>query len=124
MPASRMPMRVTASFLILLLAGLAGAPASAQTPKNTKTPAGPEIRYFTYLSGLMDDRADVVLKETRQGGRLVAAHLDVCFPMPADPNRTDRFVLPLAVEGEKLSGATSSQESNLPVSVNLIRKLN
>jgi hypothetical protein len=116
-------MRATA-LLLILLAGLAGAPASAQTPKNTKTPAGPETRYFTYLSGLMEDRADVVLKETRQGGRLVAANLDVCFPVPADPNRTDRFALALAVDGDKLTGSATSQESNLPVSVNLTRKPN
>jgi hypothetical protein len=117
-------MRATAPLVILLLAGLAGAPALSQTPKNTKTPAGPEVRYFTYLSGLMEDRADVVLKETRQGGRLVAANLDVCFPMPADPNRTDRFVLALNVDGEKLSGTATSQETNLPVTVNLTRKPN
>ncbi len=108
----------------LLLAGLAGSSAVAQTAKGTKAPAGPEIRYFTYLSGLMEDRADVVLKETRQGGRVVAANLDVCFPMPADATRTDRFVLALAVEGDKLSGSTESQESKLPVSVSLTRKPN
>ncbi len=77
-------MRATAPLLILLLTGLAAAPASAQTPKGTKAPAGPEIRYFTYLNGLIEDRGDVVLKETRQGGRVVAASLDVCFPMPSD----------------------------------------
>jgi hypothetical protein len=110
--------------LVLLMAGLAGAPAAAQTPKSTKAPAGPDVRYFTYLSGLMEDRADVVLKETRQAGRLVAANLDVCFPVPSDPNRTDRFMLTLAVEGDKLSGSTTSQESNLPVSVSLTRKPN
>lgn len=115
-------MRATAPLLILLLAGLANAPASAQSPKGARAPAGPEIRYFTYLSGLMEDRADVLIKETRQGGRLVAAHLDVCFPMPDDPNRTDRFELALAVEGDKLTGATSSQERKLPVSVSLTRK--
>jgi hypothetical protein len=72
----------------------------------------------------MEDRADVVLKETRQGGRVVAANLDVCFPMPTDANRTDRFVLALSVEGDKLSGSTESQEGKLPVSVNLTRKPN
>lgn len=117
-------MRATAPLVMMLLAGLAGSTAVAQTAKGTKAPAGPEVRYFTYLSGLMEDRADVVLKETRQGGRVVAAHLDVCFPMPADANRTDRFVLALGVEGDKLSGSTESLESKLPVSVNLTRKPN
>lgn len=107
---------------LLLLAGFAGTPASAQTPKGARTPGGPEIRYFTYLNGLMEDRADVVMKETRQGGRLVASHLDVCFPLPANPNRTDRFALALAVDGDRLTGTTTSQESKLPVSVSLIRR--
>ena len=92
--------------------------------KGTKAPAGPENRYFTYLNGLLEDRADVVLKETRQGGRVVAAGLDVCFPVPADPNRTDRFVMTLSVDGDKLSGTGQSQESKLPVTVNLTRKAN
>ena len=97
--------------------------ALAQT-KGTKAPSGPEVRYFTYLNGLMEDRADVVLKETRQGARVVAASLDVCFPMPADANRTDRFTVTLAVDGDKLSGSTESQENKLPVSVSLTRKAN
>jgi hypothetical protein len=97
--------------------------ALAQT-KNTKAPSGPEIRYFTYLNGLLEDRADVVLKETRQGGRVVAASLDVCFPVPADPNRTDRFVMTLSVDGDKLSGTAESQDNKLPVTVNLTRKAN
>ena len=107
-------MRATAPLLILLLTGLAAAPASAQTPKGTKAPAGPEIRYFTYLNGLIEDRGDVVLKETRQGGRVVAASLDVCFPMPSDASRTDRFVMTLSIDGDKLSGSTQSQEGKLP----------
>jgi hypothetical protein len=116
-----MPMRATAPLLILLLTGFATS-APAQAPKNAKAPAGPEVRYFTYLNGLIEDRGDVVLKETRQGGRVVSASLDVCFPMPSDPNRTDRFVMPLSIEGDKLSGSAQSQESKLPVSVNLTRK--
>jgi hypothetical protein len=115
-------MRATASLVMLLLLIVTDAPASAQATKGTKAPAGPEIRYFTYLTGLMEDRADVVLKETRQGGRLVAANLDVCFPMPSAADRTDRFVLALAIDGDKLTGTTTSQESKLPVSVSLTRK--
>jgi hypothetical protein len=117
-------MRAIFPLTMMLLAGLAGTPASAQTPKSTKAPAGPEVRYFTYLSGLMEDRADVILKETRQGNRAVAANLDVCFPVPGDPNRTDRFALTLAVEGDRLTGSTASLDSNLPVQVNLTRKPN
>ena len=115
-------MRATAPLLILLLTGLTATSASAQTPKNSKAPAGPEVRYFTYLNGLIEDRGDVVLKETRQSGRLVAANLDVCFPMPNDATRTDRFVMTLSVDGDKLSGSTQSQEGKLPVTVNLTRK--
>lgn len=114
-------MRATASLLILLLTGLATS-APAQTSKNTKAPSGPETRYFTYLNGMIEDRGDVVLKETRQGGRVVAAQLDVCFPMPTDANRTDRFVMTLSVDGDKLSGSAQSQEGKLPVQVNLTRK--
>jgi hypothetical protein len=117
-----MPMRATALLSILLVTGLAAAPASAQT-KGAKAPSGPEIRYFTYLNGLLEDRGDVVLKETPQGGRLIAATLDVCFPMPAEPGRTDRFVLALSIDGDKLSGSTESVEGKHPVSVNLTRKV-
>ncbi len=117
-------MRATASLVILLLASLADTPAPAQTSKATKAPAGSETRYFTNLNGLMEDRADVVLKETRQGGRVVAANLDVCFPMPDAADRTDRFVLALAIDGDRLTGTATSQESKLPVAVNLTRKPN
>src|SRR5215510_4397159 len=106
-------MRATAPFLTLLLAVVAAAPALAQAPKGTKAPAGPEVRYFTYLNGLIEDRGDVVLKETRQGGRVTAASLDVCFPMTSDASRTDRFVMTLNVDGDKLSGSTQSQEGKL-----------
>lgn len=115
-------MRATAPLLVLLLAGLAATSAPAQTSKSAKAPAGPEIRYFTYLNGMLDDRGDVVLKETRQGGRVVAASLDVCFPLPADASRTDRFVMTLAVDGDKMSGTAQSLESKLPVSVTLTQK--
>ena len=103
----------------LLLVSMQGA--HAQGPAKSQ---GPETRYFTYLSGLMEDRADVVLKETRQGNRLVGANLDVCFPVPTDPGRTDRFALQLAIAGDRLTGTAESQEGKLPVSVNLTRKVN
>ena len=63
------------------LSALAADAAFAQTKQPSKAaPAGPEIRYFTGLDGLMDGNADVVLKETRQAKTLTAATLDVCYP--------------------------------------------
>lgn len=116
-------MRALASLLMILAVSALSAP-HAHAQAKAKAPAGPEIRYFTYLTGLMDDRADVILKETRQGGRVTAMTLDVCFPAPGNPERTDRFALDLAVSGDKMSGTTQSQDDKLPVSVNLTRKPN
>jgi hypothetical protein len=105
----------------LVLSGLAGVPAAAQTPKDSKAPARAETRYFTHLTGLMEDQADVVLKDIRQNGRTTAAELDVCFPALTDPNRIDRFVVNLAISGQTLSGTTQSVEGKVPVAVNLTR---
>jgi hypothetical protein len=101
--------------------------ASAQPKKDAKTPAGsggPEVRYVTSLNGLMGDQAEVVLKETRQGGKVTAASIDVCFPAVTSSARMDRFVLDLAIDGAKASGTTTSLEDKLPVTVNLTRKPN
>lgn len=102
------------------------APAAAQPKKDAKAPgvSGPEVRYFTSLNGLMGDQADVVLKETRQGGKVTAASLDVCFPAVTSSARMDRFTLDLAVDGTKVSGTTTSLEDKLPVTVNMTRKAN
>ena len=68
--------------LLFLVAGLMTAPpvfALAQmklTPK--AAPGANEVRYFTAIDGLMDNNADVILKETRQGKTVTAAVLDVC----------------------------------------------
>src|SRR5262249_8283104 len=99
------------------------APGAAQTKKDAKSSAGsgPEVRYFASLNGLMGDQADVVLKETRQGGKVTAAALDVCFPAVTSTARMDRFTLDLAVDGAKISGTTTSLEDKLPVTVNLTR---
>jgi len=100
------------------------SPASSQPKKDAKAPGGPEVHYFTSLNGLMGDQADVVLKETRQGGKVTAASLDVCFPAVTSSARMDRFVLDLAIDGAKASGTTTSLEDKLPVTVNLTRKPN
>ena len=99
-------------------------PATAQMKKDAKPPSSTETRYFTSLSGLMGDQADVILKETRQAGRVTAANLDVCFPASSSSARMDHFVVDLSVDGAKLAGTTTSLEDKLPVTVNLTRKMN
>jgi hypothetical protein len=100
---------------------------SAQGKKDLKPNAAPgaaEVRYFTSLNGLMGDQADVILSETRQAGKVTAATLDVCFPAVTSSARMDHFVVELAVDGNKLSGATQTLEDKLPVNINLTRKVN
>lgn len=84
--------------------------------------AGPEIRYFTSIDGLMDGNADVILKETRQGKTVTAATLDVCYPPEKGSDRKDRFVANLTVNGTSLTGATQTQIDKLPVTVKLNRR--
>lgn len=97
--------------------------AAAQTKAAPKgQPAGPEIRYFSSIDGLMDGNADVILKETRQGKTVTAATLDVCYPAEKGSDRKDRFVATLTVNGPTLSGATQTQIDKLPVTVKLNRK--
>ena len=68
--------------LLLLLIGLMTASpdfALAQMKLAPKAaPGANEVRYFTAIDGLMDNNADVILKETRQGKTVTAAVLDVC----------------------------------------------
>ncbi|MGY3530216.1 hypothetical protein [Bradyrhizobium sp. USDA 4452] len=112
--------------LPLLLLGVAviSAPALAQMKLQTK-PAptgGPETRYFTAIDGLMDGNADVVLKETRQGKTVTAAVLDVCYPADKSSERKDRFVANLTINGQTLTGTTTSVADKQPVTVKLNRK--
>jgi hypothetical protein len=112
--------------LLLCLAGLMTLSpdfAFAEIKLMTKPAAGAnEIRYFTSIDGLMDGNADVVLKETRQGKSVSAAVLDVCYPVAKGSDRKDRFVANLTVNGQTLSGNTTSIGEKLPVKVNLVRK--
>ena len=112
--------------LLLCLVGLmtaSGNLAFAEIKLNTKPAAGAnETRYFTSIDGLMDGSADVVLKETRQGKSVSAAVLDVCYPVAKGSDRKDRFIASLTVNGQTLSGNTTSLSDKLPVSVTLVRK--
>ena len=112
--------------LCLLLLGLATAAptiALAQMKLPAKTaPGAAETRYFTAIDGLMDGNADVILKETRQGKTVTAATLDVCYPVAKGSDRKDRFVAPLTVSGQNLTGTAQSLGDKLPVTIKLLRK--
>lgn len=95
--------------LALLCSGFS---ASAQT----------SVRYFNGVYGLLGDiETDAFLKETRQGGKVVSAELDVCHaPVAGSPLR-DRFVVALKPQGNRLVGSGQGQDSKLPVTVDLTR---
>jgi len=104
---------------------LAGAlPVQAQTARDAKAaPPASDVRYFNSLGDILGELpVDAFIKETRQGGKVTSALLDVCYSVSTHSDRKDRFTLDLKVEGEKLSGSGQSVENKTPVTVNLIRK--
>jgi hypothetical protein len=80
------------------------------------------VRYFTGVPNLLEELdTDVILKEVRQGAKIVSAELDVChLPVPNSPLR-ERFVVQLKPQGNRLVGSGQSQESKTPVAVDLAR---
>lgn len=109
--------------LLILATALGGAQAYAQAKKDTKAAApANEVRYFTSIGGIMDDQADSILKETRAAGKVTGAVLDVCYPAIGNPDRKDRFVATLTVDGQKLTGTTQTVDGKQPVTVSLLRK--
>jgi hypothetical protein len=116
-------MRATGFTTLLIFATAAGASSlHAQSKKEAgAASSGSEVRYFTSLGG-MDDQADSILKETRTAGKVTAATLDVCYPVPGNSDRRDRFIAALTVNGQKLTGTTESLDGKQPVTVGLTRK--
>jgi hypothetical protein len=109
--------------VLMLAATIAVGPAAAQAKKDSKPAAAAnETRYFTSISGIMDDQADTVLKETRSAGKVTGAVLDVCYPAKPNSDRKDRFVATLTVDGNRLSGSTESLVGKQPVTIALTRK--
>lgn len=109
---------------VALLGAGSWSAVQAQTGKDAKAaPAASDVRYFNSLGDLLGDLpVDAFIKETRQGGKVVSALLDVCYSVSTTSDRKDRFAIELKVEGEKLSGSGQSFENKTPVTVNLIRK--
>jgi hypothetical protein len=116
-----MSMRLAVSLAVAALIVSAAAPTSQAQAQGKKAP-GEGVVYFTFYSGLMGELAvDGILKETRQGGKITSAVLDVCHSVSEDSDRKDRFVATLKPQGTKLVGSTESQEDKVPVSVSLVR---
>ncbi|MBV5270818.1 MAG: hypothetical protein JZU55_14100 [Afipia sp.] len=109
---------------VALLGAGSWSAAEAQASKDAKAaPAASDVRYFNSLGDILGDLpVDAFIKETRQGGKLVSALLDVCYSVSTTSDRKDRFAIELKVEGEKLSGSGQSFENKTPVTVSLIRK--
>jgi hypothetical protein len=111
-----------AAVLVLVAAG--SAAVAEQKGQKGKGAAGPQVRYFDLSSGVFSELgAEAILKETRQGTTLTAAELEVCHQVTPGANRLDRFVVPLKVEGNRLTGTAQSQEGKQAVSVNLTRRV-
>ena len=109
----------------MLVVALASSSTIAQQKgQKGKAPAGPQVRYFDLSSGIFSDlSSEAILKENRQGNTLVSAELEVCHQASPTSNRLDRFVVPLKVEGNRLTGSGQSLEGKQAVSVNLTRRV-
>jgi hypothetical protein len=113
------------AFIAALVLALASAPASAE-PKGQKGKAAatPQVRYFDLSSSIFSELgSEAILKEDRLGATLVSAELDVCHQVSPTSNRLDRFVVPLKIDGNRLTGSVQSQERKHEVSVNLSRRV-
>jgi hypothetical protein len=99
-----------------------GAGAHGQTQRNAPTP-NETARYFQLSDDFFGDLpAEGFLKETRQGGRITSAVLDVCHSVSMTSSRKDRFAVTLKAEGTRLTGSGQTQETGQRVAVDLLRK--
>ena len=118
------------SFAVALLGAALSGQTSAQSTKESAKAApkanadSPETRYFATLGDILGDLpVEAFIKETRQGGKVTSASIDVCYSVNQSSDRKDRFVIELKAEGEKLTGNGQTLESKAPVTVNLVRKV-
>ncbi len=117
-------MKTPIAALVALACAFAGPPALAQGGGKAKVPYGQQIRYFDLSASIFSElSAEAILKETRQGTTIVSAELEVCHQTEPGSNRLDRFVVPLKVEGNRMSGTAQSQEDKQSVTVNLVRRI-
>jgi hypothetical protein len=93
--------------------------AHAQAPKGPVT----TVRYFASLGDILGDLpVDAFIKETRQGGKVIAATLDACYSVSPTSDHKDRFAIELKADGATFTGSGTTFEGKQPVTVNLTRK--
>ena len=113
-----------AAVVAVLAIALASSAVAEQKGTKGKGPAGPQVRYFDLSQSVFSELgSEVLLKENRQGTTLASAELEVCHQVAPGSSKLDRFVVPLKVEGNRLTGTAQSQEGKLAVSVNLTRRV-
>ena len=115
-----------AAFLVAALCSQASSQNAKDSGKAAPKAASDstETRYFATLGDILGDLpVEAFIKETRQGGKVTSALIDVCYSVTASSDRKDRFVVELKSEGEKLAGNGQTLESKAPVTVNLLRKV-
>jgi hypothetical protein len=124
-------MRISKAGFAAALFGVAlTSHAFAQAAKDTvksatkTTTDSAEIRYFATLGDILGDLpVEAFIRETRQGGKVTSALIDVCYSVNASSDRKDRFVVELKPDGEKLAGTGQTLETKVPVTVTLARKV-
>jgi hypothetical protein len=86
-------------------------------------PQAKTVHYFELSGEILGDLpVDAFLREERQGAKVVAATLDICYSVSLASPRKDRFAVNLKPEADKLVGSGQTQEDKVAVTVRLTRK--
>lgn len=113
-------MRLPTTCLTAAMIAVGLSLAHAQAPKSTTATT---VRYFASLGDILGDLpVDAFIKETRQGSKVTAATLDVCYSVSPTSDHKDRFAIELKPDGARLTGSGTSFEDKQPVTVSLTRK--
>lgn len=99
--------KIVAAFLLILL------PASAAAQNVYYT-----IPYFDLGP---DTHTNIVIKETRDGERILSAEIDICYQLEPE-GRWDRAVIALKADGARIAGQGNSQLANTPIEIDLVKR--
>jgi hypothetical protein len=99
--------KIVAAFLLIFL------PASAAAQNVYYT-----IPYFDLGP---ETHTNIVIKETRDGERILSAEIDICYQLELE-GRWDRAVIALKADGARVAGQGKSQLANTPIEIDLIKR--